>query len=199
MRELKKKSAQTGIMTLIGLVAVSCGGGGGTSSPAISTSPPPPPAQSNNTFPATGGLCDGTAGWQAIADDNLDDSAAIQTSLQEVASKGDTLTIPPGTYNIDDPEGISVVIKNQDFSIVATDVIFVAGQNVNSDLIDFDATSQSFTDRCGGDDLVNISWTGLAQQPSGVQWPLLQTDYQSEARRAAQIRGPRWMLYPSKN
>jgi len=77
MRELKKKSAQTGIMTLIGLVAVSCGGGGGTSSPAISTSPPPPPAQSNNTFPATGGLCDGTAGWQAIADDNLDDSAAI--------------------------------------------------------------------------------------------------------------------------
>jgi len=119
MRELKKKSAQTGIMTLIGLVAVSCGGGGGTSSPAISTSPPPPPAQSNNTFPATGGLCDGTAGWQAIADDNLDDSAAIQTSLQEVASKGDTLTIPPGTYNIDDPEGISVVIKNQDFSIVA--------------------------------------------------------------------------------
>jgi len=163
MREFKKKSAQTGIMTLMGLVAVSCGGGGGTSSPAMSTSPPPPPpppAQSNNTFPATGGVCDGTAGWQAIADDNLDDSAAIQTSLQEAASKGDTLTIPSGTYNIDDPDGISVVIHNQDFSIIATNVIFVAGQNVNSDLIDFDATSQSFTDRCGGDDLVDISWTG---------------------------------------
>jgi len=87
MRELKKKNAQTGIITLIGLVAVSCGGGGGSTSPSMSTSPPPPhppPVQSNNTFPATGGVCDGTAGWQAIADDNLDDSAAIQTSLRSV-------------------------------------------------------------------------------------------------------------------
>jgi len=96
----------------------------------------------------------------SIPDDNLDDSAAIQTSLQEAASKGDTLTIPPGTYNIDDPDGVSVILGNQDFSIIATDVIFIAGPNVNSDLIDFDATSESFSGRCGGDDLVDVSWTG---------------------------------------
>jgi len=149
---LRHINPQVSLLSVLSLIVVSCGGGsGGASMPAISVSPPPPPT-SNSTFPATGGVCDGTAGWQAIADDSLDDSAAIQTSLQEAADKGDTLTIPPGTYNIDDPDGISVVIGNQDFSIIATDVIFIAGSNVNSDLIDFDASSQSFTGRCGGDD-----------------------------------------------
>lgn len=156
----RRINLQVSLFSVLSLMIVSCGGGsGGASMPATSVSPPPPPS-SNSTFPATGGVCDGTAGWQAIADDSLDDSAAIQTSLQETADKGDTLTIPPGTYNIDDPDGISVVIGNQDFSIIATDVIFIAGPNVNSDLIDFDASSQSFTGRCGGDELVDVSWTG---------------------------------------
>ena len=152
-----------GFLTVLSLMIVSCGGGGsGSSTPATSElpPPPPPPPAAGTSFPATGGVCDGTAGWQAIPDDNLDDSAAIQTSLQEAASKGDTLTIPPGTYNIDDPDGVSVILGNQDFSIIATDVIFIAGPNVNSDLIDFDATSESFSGRCGGDDLVDVSWTG---------------------------------------
>jgi len=153
-----------GFLTVLSLMIVSCGGGG-PSTPSTSVSPPPPPPPppppaSSTSFTATGGVCDGTAGWQAIPDDNLDDSAAIQTSLQEAAYKGDTLTIPPGTYNIDNPDGISVVLGNQDFSIIASDVIFIAGPNVNSDLIDFDATSESFTGRCGGDDLVDVSWTG---------------------------------------
>lgn len=152
---------QVGFLLVLSLMVVSCGGGsGGSSMPATSVPSPPPPPTSNSTFPATGGVCDGTAGWQAIADDSLDDSAAIQTSLQEAADKGDELTIPPGTYNIDDPDGVSVTLGNQDFSIIATDVIFIAGPNVNSDLIDFDASSQSFTGRCGGDELVDVSWTG---------------------------------------
>ena len=138
-----------------------CGGDGGSSSNApVSSLPPPPPPPSSVTFPATGGLCDGTAGWQAIPDDGLDDTAAIITSLQEAASKGDTLTIPMGTYNIDDPNGVSVTIQNKDFAIVATGATFIAGANVNSDIIDFDATSGSFSDYCGGDTLVDISWTG---------------------------------------
>jgi hypothetical protein len=152
-----------GFLTVLSLMIVSCGGGGGSSMPTTSVSPPPPPPSppsASTSFAATGGVCDGTAGWQAIPDDNLDDSAAIQTSLQEAASKGDTLTIPPGTYNIDNLEGVSVILGNQDFSIIATDVIFIAGPNVNSDLIDFDATSESFSGRCGGDDLVDVSWTG---------------------------------------
>jgi len=157
-----RKKAQIGVVTFLSLVSVSCGGGGGggSSIPSTSVSPPPPPPPASTSFAATGGVCDGTAGWQAIPDDNLDDSAAIQTSLQEAAYKGDTLTIPPGTYNIDDPEGVSAVLGNQDFSIIATDVIFIAGPNVNSDLIDFDATSESFSGRCGGDDLVDVSWVG---------------------------------------
>lgn len=159
MLPLRRRKPQAGLLAVFSLMAVSCGGGGGGSSMPATSVPPPQPTASTS-FAATGGVCDGTAGWQAIPDDNLDDSAAIQTSLQETASKGDTLTIPPGTYNIDDPDGISVVIGNQDFSIIATDVIFIAGPNVNSDLIDFDASSQSFTERCGGDDLVDVSWTG---------------------------------------
>jgi hypothetical protein len=166
MPSRKKLGTHISHVFIIGLLTVSCGGGGGSSSPSTSVSPPPAPpppppsTQSDNTFAATGGVCDGTAGWLALSGDNLDDSAAIQTSLQEAANKGDTLTIPPGTYNIDDPDGISVTIQNQDFSIIATDVVFIAGPSVNSDLIDFDATSGSFTDRCGGDSLVDISWTG---------------------------------------
>ena len=138
-----------------------CGGDGGSSSNApVSSLPPPPPPPSSVTFAATGGLCDGTASWQAIPDDGLDDTASIMTSLQEAASKGDTLTIPMGTYNIDDPDGVSVTIQNKDFAIVATGAIFIAGPNVNSDIIDFDATSGSFSDFCGGETLVDISWTG---------------------------------------
>jgi len=144
------------------LALTACGGGGGSGSsvpinPPTQSPPPPPPSV---TFAATGGLCDGTAGWQAIPDDGLDDTAAIITSFQEAASKGDTLTIPMGTYNIDDPDGVTVTIQNKDFAIDATGAIFIAGPNVNSDLIDFDATSGSFSDYCGGDTLVDISWTG---------------------------------------
>ncbi len=140
-----------------------CGGDSGSGSSALvnaPSSPPPPPPPSSVTFAATGGLCDGTAGWQAIPNDGLDDTAAITTSLQEAASKGDTLTIPEGTYNIDDPAGVSVTIQNKDFAIVATGAVFLAGPNVNSDIIDFDATSGSFSDYCGGETLVNIDWTG---------------------------------------
>ncbi len=96
----------------------------------------------------------------AIADDGLDDTAAITTSLQQAANKGDTLTIPAGTYNSDDPDGVSVILQNKDFAIIATGAVFVAGPNVNSDLIDFDASTSSFSGTCGGSDLINISWTG---------------------------------------
>ncbi len=146
-----------------------CGGGDGGSAtppsvgagaPAPTPTPTPTPSPTpTSTFAATGGECDGTAGWQAIANDGLDDTAAISNSLQQAANKGDTLTIPAGTYNIDDPDGVSVVIQNQDFSIIATGAVFIAGPEVNSDLIDFDATGASFSGDCGGSALVDFSWT----------------------------------------
>ncbi len=89
----------------------------------------------------------------------MDDTAAIRTSLQQAADKGDTLTIPAGTYNINDPDGVTAIIKNQDFAIIATGAVFVAGPDVNADLIAFDAAGSSFTGACGGDALVEISWT----------------------------------------
>ncbi|TRD12085.1 hypothetical protein FGU71_09595 [Erythrobacter insulae] len=55
---------------------------------------------------------------------------------------------------------MSVIIQNKDFVIIATGAAFVAGPNVNSDLIDFDATSASFSSNCGGSALVDLSWTG---------------------------------------
>ena len=156
--------AKFGISLSLCLALASCGGGGSNAPSSSSTQPPPvqnpPPPPTSVTFAATGGVCDGTAGWQAIPDDGLDDTAAIETSLQEAANKGDTLTIPMGSYNIDDPDGVSVTIQNSDFAIIATGATFIAGSNVNSDIIDFDATSGSFSDRCGGDGLVDISWTG---------------------------------------
>lgn len=138
------------------------GGGGAISAPSPTPPPPPapPPPPSNGTFAATGGECDGTAGWQAIANDGIDDSAAIATSLQQAASKGDTLTIPAGTYNIDDPAGVTAIIANKSFSVIATGAIFVAGPAVNSDLIEFDVRTGSFNGPCGGTDVVDISWSG---------------------------------------
>ncbi|TWJ06654.1 right-handed parallel beta-helix repeat-containing protein [Altererythrobacter ishigakiensis] len=158
-------NARFALLLTVCLPLSACGGGGSSAPPPSAgggtpTPSPTPTPTPTNTFPATGGECDGTAGWQAIADDGMDDTAAIMTSLQQAANKGDTLTIPAGTYNIDDPDGVSVVIQNQDFAIVATGAIFVAGPNVNSDLIDFDATSNSFSGNCGGSGLVNIAWTG---------------------------------------
>ena len=164
-----QKASRAVLLSSASLSLVSCGGGGGSSSapptgvgnPSPSPSPTPSPTPTpTGTFAATGGECDGTAGWQAIADDGLDDTAAIMTSFQQAANKGDTLTIPAGTYNINDPDGVSVVLQNQDFAIIATGAVFVAGPDMNSDLIDFDATSTSFSGNCGGDELVNFSWTG---------------------------------------
>lgn len=143
-------------------------GSGESSPPSTSVAPPgPPPAPPpsptptpSTSFAATGGECDGTAGWQAIPNDGLDDTAAITTSLQQAASKGDTLTIPAGVYNINDPGGISVALMNKSFSIIATGATFVAGPNVNADLIGFDAVTSSFSGPCGGTALVDINWTG---------------------------------------
>ncbi|NMW32031.1 hypothetical protein HKD42_08155 [Altererythrobacter sp. RZ02] len=165
MNNPKTRVLAAGLLVSVCLPLGSCGGGDGSSSapPVASPSPTPTPTPTSTptgTFAATGGECDGTAGWQAIADDGMDDTAAITTSLQQAANKGDTLTIPAGTYNIDDPGGVSVIIKNADFAIIATGVVFVAGSNVNSDIIDFDATTSSFSAACGGDALVNVSWTG---------------------------------------
>lgn len=126
-------------------------------SPSPSPSPTPPPV---GTFSATGGECDGTAGWQAIPNDGLDDTQAIQTSLQQLANKGGTLVIPAGTYNINAASGVTAVIKNKDFAIIATGAIFVAGPEMNSDLIDFDVTTNTFSGSCGGSDIVDITWTG---------------------------------------
>lgn len=172
-----RKSAKRTIARPITLAAIlaatmpllACGGGSSstpaptaiaTPTPTPSPSPSPTPSPSGNTFAATGGECDGTAGWLAIADDGLDDTQAIQTSLQQAASKGDTLTIPAGTYNINDAGGVSAVIQNKSFAIIATGAIFVAGPEVNSDLIDFDVTPSSFSGNCGGNDVVDVSWTG---------------------------------------
>lgn len=165
MNSSKKRVLGASLLVSVYLLLVSCGGSDGSSPapPVSSPSPtpnPPPALPPTGTFAATGGECDGTAGWQAIANDGMDDTAAIMTSLQQAANKGDTLTIPAGTYNIDDPDGVSITIKNSDFAIVATGAVFVAGNNVNSDIIDFDATSTSFNGACGGDRLVNVSWTG---------------------------------------
>ena len=41
-----------------------------------------------------------------------------------------------------------------------TGAVFVAGPNVNADLIAFDAVSSSFSGPCGGSALVNFTWTG---------------------------------------
>lgn len=160
------------VVLTAGLTVSACGGGGSsptpspvitatpTPSPSPSPSPSPTPTPTGSTFAATGGECDGTAGWLAIADDGMDDTQAIQTSFQQAANKGDTLVIPAGTYNIDDPEGVTATIKNSDFAIVATGAIFVAGPEMNSDLIDFDVTTNTFNGACGGDNAVDITWTG---------------------------------------
>lgn len=160
------------LMATAVLPLVACGGGSGGSSPSptptatINPTPTPTPTPSptataaGNTFQATGGECDGTAGWLAIANDGLDDTAAIRTSLQQAASKGDTLTIPAGTYNIDDPSGVTAFFRNADFTIIATGAVFVAGPNVNADLIAFDASSSSFSGPCGGSNLVDMTWIG---------------------------------------
>lgn len=163
MNAFNKRALGAGLLASACLPLGSCGGGDGSPPPVPVSSPSPTPTPTptaSGTFTATGGECDGTAGWQAIANDGIDDTAAITTSLQQAANKGDTLTIPAGTYNIDDPDGVSVVIQNKDFAIIATGVIFVAGNNVNSDIIDFDATTSSFGGACGGDTLIDVSWTG---------------------------------------
>lgn len=161
-----------GLMGAAILPLVACGGGSGGSSPSptpvatIAPTPSPSPTPSptataaGTTFQATGGECDGTAGWLAIANDGLDDTAAIRTSLQQAASKGDTLTIPAGTYNINDPDGVTAFFRNANFTIIATGAVFVAGPNVNADLIAFDAASSSFSGPCGGTSLVNMTWVG---------------------------------------
>lgn len=165
-------SALTLSLMLAAMTGLSgCGGGSNKSPRPISVPNPPPaptpsptpaptPTPSSSTFAATGGDCDGTAGWQAIANDGLDDTAAIQTSFRQAANKGDTLTIPAGTYNIDDPAGVTAIIGNKDFAIVAVGAVFVAGPDVNSDLIDFDVQPSSFSGSCGGNAAVDISWTG---------------------------------------
>lgn len=166
------RKAYLAIMTALSITLYGCGGDGGTSPISgtsvapITTGPTPTPSPtlpvttSPATFSATGGECDGTAGWQAIANDGLDDTAAITTSLQQAANKGDTLTIPAGIYNINDPGGVSVALMNKDFAINASGAIFVAGPNVNADLIGFDAVSASFAGPCGGSALVDVSWSG---------------------------------------
>lgn len=161
-----------GLMGAAILPLVACGGGSGGSSPSptplatISPTPSPSPSPSptataaGTTFQATGGQCDGTAGWLAIANDGLDDTAAIRTSLQEAANKGGTLTIPAGTYNINDPAGVTAFFGNSDFTIIATGAVFVAGTGMNADLIAFDASSSSFSGPCGGSSLVDMTWIG---------------------------------------
>lgn len=160
------------LVSVVSIALYGCGGEGssnpasGTSIANPTTSPAPSPTptsvatSSPVTFAATGGECDGTAGWQAIPNDGLDDTAAITTSLQQAANKGDTLTIPAGIYNINDPGGVSVALMNKNFAIIANGAIFTAGPNVNADLIGFDAVSASFAGPCGGSALVDVSWSG---------------------------------------
>lgn len=101
-----------------------------------------------------------------------DDTAALQTALQNATNRGVTLTISPGTYQINRvisgnssgnstaDSGARVTLKKS-FNVVATGANFVVGSNMAGDVISIDTNGSSFTtSTCGSTSAVTVNWTG---------------------------------------
>lgn len=96
----------------------------------------------------------------------------MQTALQNATNRGVTLTISPGTYQINrvisaDSSGNSTadsgarVTMRKSFNVVATGANFVVGSKMAGDVISIDTSSSSFTtSTCGSTSTITINWTG---------------------------------------
>lgn len=101
-----------------------------------------------------------------------DDTAALESAMQDATNRGVTLTIAPGTYIINralSPDGANrstvdsgVRVKlRKSFTVNASGATFDVGDRMAGDVFSIDTDSSSFSSSsCGGSAKANVTWSG---------------------------------------
>lgn len=115
--------------------------------------------------------CNST-GDKTISNQSGDDTARLEAALQDITNRGGTLTISPGTYDINRvlspnsagksgaDSGVRVKVRKS-FNVIATGATFRVGGNMAGDVFSIDTDGNSFvSSQCGSTSGINITWTG---------------------------------------